>query len=209
MDAGWLSFAIVARLRPSPWPWRGPNQAKVTRADYNHCLVTTLKYPPAYSTGSRYWRPSPILITKRHWVMSLCLLPYKVTWYQSHELFDPVPVFELSALWSDYHPPSRLFPHCHHPPSEFLAKEKPASVSPTALLPVSPPSLAVVLMSRGTLYWWLTQGGPSWTPLQDVAIRPRPDTSSLSPSTPPHWTPTISSWDNIPESKFIAGKIEI
>ena len=126
-------YAIVARLRPSPWPWRGPNQAKVTRADSNHCLVTTLKYPPAYSTGSRYWRPSPILITKRHWVMSLCLLPYKVTWYQSHKLFDPVPVFELSPLWSDYHPPSRLFPHCHHPPSEFLAKEKPASVSPSLL----------------------------------------------------------------------------
>ena len=68
-------FAIVARLRPSPWPWRGPNQAKVTRADSNHWLVTTLKYPPAYSTGSSYWRPSPILIAKRHWVMSLCLLP--------------------------------------------------------------------------------------------------------------------------------------
>ena len=202
-------YAIVARLRPSPWPWRGPNQAKVTRADSNHCLVTTLKYPPAYSTGSRYWRPSPILITKRHWVMSLCLLPYKVTWYRSHELFDPVPLGQ-SLSYLHY---GRTITHhlgffhaviTHH--QSFL-RRKNRHRCRLPCCPAAPP--AVVLMSRGTLYWWLTQGGPSWTPLQDVVIRPRPDTSSLSPSTPPHWTPTISSWDNIPESKFIAGKIEI
>ena len=183
-------YAILARLWPSPWPWPAPNQVKVTTTADSYLS----HQPPCHHSHIRLLTPTDQDIEGHLQFLSqretLSNVPLTAAlwgaglWNQSHELFDPVLVFELSAWWSHYHPPSTLFPHCHQPPSEFLAKEKPTLVSP----PLQPWTPAVGLMSRGDTLLMAHTGDPPGGSLQDVVIRPRPDTSSLSPSTPPHWT---------------------